>query len=1176
MKTGIFKKAISILLAALMLASLLSALTVSAEEAGQNSGGTDSGEQVASGALPAVAVDGSPQMIVLPMTPSLPNPPESFPDFECGGCLPDGDFLRSTFSGGQTRKFSAQETVNNLVIFITFPDEATGEPVPFTKTLDYYDAELNGIVNGKYDKNANCMKNFYLRESWGQTTINSYFAQPSSDASVIVPYVAPKPISEYSYLDYGPLTEASTLGFAARNAMQEYIPTGVTIDTVTCVFQSSTVGRPHVGSPSSMFVPEDCNYVLFSHEMGHLLGAPDLYVEKSADAPVGTWDVMANGTSSFLTYTKARYFGWFNFDSILKITGTMGGYYTINEATSKTKNCYKIIPVNNSNEYFMVEYREDFSAPGTLLVYRIDESRSGNWSGRPFEVEVVSEVMLGDTSALLEFSDGTSTGLEICMLSINGDGSVDFKVEKNKEITFSSRIMANGMSIALSQEDVAAQLSAAGIEEGDFFYAYFKEGGMGSVSAIGANAFDGCLNLVGVTFGSAIKSIGDYAFTCSGLLSVTIPDSIENIGSCAFYNCTSLSRVEFKPLTAPAIGASAFYNLKAGGAKGYLEIGAKIQPAADGYQRKYDDLIIDSIGIVFRTENTFRNSSGVLSREEVDDQLLKAGISPNMPFNFHAYFDSSVKGIGEEAFSGSNLIGVTLGAPPTQQGRPPLWDWGIKLGGDRPERPGTLTFGSNITSIGDYAFAYTRLTSLEIPDSVESIGKSAFEACETLYRVSMGTGLKSIGDYAFISCDKLYDITLGSNVETIGTGAFAGTNPSYIVIPEKVKMIGGGAFASCWNLYAVWFEPLTAPAIGQGAFSDSSNAQGHLEPGAKLQPAAGGYKNKYDDLAIVPTDKVTVYFLNNLKWENIGACLWSENLIADWGFSDVLEKWIVPEKAGTVTVGPLNNKMDLYSVTFNCNKYDSVVFGSEGGYKNYTNYTTVIDGHSNGMVYYLTGENAFGGGWQVDCYKYGTTPPSSIPTPKRFGDLEVIERPELGRLTIIGVEQRISGSFLAIPGKLDGMAVAGIAPGVFADTPALQRVIIPDSVEIIGAGAFDGCGGLIQIGFRGAPPAVGENAFGAGNKDTVIYYDAAFAKQWAPNGETTWNDCRIVPCVWGNPTGTGKVNAADAAKILRSLVELETLSDYQDFVSDVNWDGKVSAADAARILRFLVELVPSF
>jgi len=168
-----------------------------------------------------------------------------------------------------------------------------------------------------------------------------------------------------------------------------------------------------------------------------------------------------------------------------------------------------------------------------------------------------------------------------------------------------------------------------------------------------------------------------------------------------------------------------------------------------------------------------------------------------------------------------------------------------------------------------------------------------------------------------------------------------------------------------------------------------------------------------------------------------------------------------------------------------------------------------------------------------------------------------------------------TGVFVAIPNTLGGKPVSTIAAGAFSGNTNLTRVIIPDSVKTVEAGAFSGCGNLAEIGFRGGPPSVGANALNTGNANTVIYYNANFKKQWAPNGETEWNGYNIKPCLWGNVTGTGSVNAGDAAKLLRSIVKLENLSAFQQFQGDVDLNGIVTASDAARILRWLVRLESS-
>ena len=84
------------------------------------------------------------------------------------------------------------------------------------------------------------------------------------------------------------------------------------------------------------------------------------------------------------------------------------------------------------------------------------------------------------------------------------------------------------------------------------------EGTIYSVTSIGYAAFFVCKSLTSVTIPNSVTSIGDYAFEdCSGLTSVTIPNSVTSIGDYAFGDCSGLTSVTI-PNSVTSIGKWAF------------------------------------------------------------------------------------------------------------------------------------------------------------------------------------------------------------------------------------------------------------------------------------------------------------------------------------------------------------------------------------------------------------------------------------------------------------------------------------------------------------------------------------------------------------------------------------------------------------------------------------------
>lgn len=137
--------------------------------------------------------------------------------------------------------------------------------------------------------------------------------------------------------------------------------------------------------------------------------------------------------------------------------------------------------------------------------------------------------------------------------------------------------------------------------------------------------------------------------------------------------------------------------------------------------------------------------------------------------------------------------------------------------------------GYKVVGIGDYAFSpeYNRgyrgftLRSIVFPNTLKSIGKSAFENCDAITSVTIPDSVTHIGTDAFACCSNLANLKLGKNVETIYPRAFYTCPIKTVSFGNRIKEIGYASFADCTQLTKVTIPVVTK--IEGLAFCDCTN-----------------------------------------------------------------------------------------------------------------------------------------------------------------------------------------------------------------------------------------------------------------------------------------------------------------------------------------------------------------
>ncbi len=335
-----------------------------------------------------------------------------------------------------------------------------------------------------------------------------------------------------------------------------------------------------------------------------------------------------------------------------------------------------------------------------------------------------------------------------------------------------------------------------------------------SVTLIGDFAFSYCEGITISTIPSGITAVGKESYgNCYGITELVIPEGVTAIGVSSFEYCSNLKKVTFSG-TVTSIGERAFYRCneleEISGGNNVETIGDEafyVTTVSDG---KPVTTILNTTSDVLNSHDWSADNRKIWEPIENNSGIDLTGIDP---VDISKDQDKSVLAYYKADSNGDKL--VILGSGDT-------YDYAYyepsPISENHKDDTFELIIAGQITSLGSYLFdECSHMTLSSIPESVKTIGDSAFDTCESMDPV-FNEGLVSIGYGAFRECKALSTTKLPDTLSSIGEVSFNNcTNLSLQSLPQNITAIPDAAFSDCKNLKIERIED-SVTSIGDGAF----------------------------------------------------------------------------------------------------------------------------------------------------------------------------------------------------------------------------------------------------------------------------------------------------------------------------------------------------------------------
>lgn len=312
--------------------------------------------------------------------------------------------------------------------------------------------------------------------------------------------------------------------------------------------------------------------------------------------------------------------------------------------------------------------------------------------------------------------------------------------------------------------------------------------------------------------------------------------------------------------------------------------------------------------------------------------------------------------------------------------------------------------GKPVVAIGDAAFRSSRVTGVTIGSNVTTIGDNAFYGCAQMKYVKIPESVVSIGKAAFQTCYQLNNVVIPEGVTVLADSLFAYCRAlSDLTIPQNITSIEYNALNSCSAL-TEFDIPDTVTSVGEMAFFGCTGLE-RVSVGASVESiGVSAFRNC--------TNLAQVEFSDSGALRTIGE-------EAFFGCA-ALQSVDLPEGLESIGNKCFNDCTSLSEATLP----DSLESLGQFAFTDTVIYNAVKE--AEGTYVYVDG-------WLADTIE------------SKFGLIKIVGDESVP-------QDLRDENFVPLRNDIRGIAVA-----TFYNNQTVERVYLPDSVEIVGMSAFSNC-----------------------------------------------------------------------------------------------------------------------